>query len=427
MRFSGARPRSIEEVVERHLCCGCGVCEYLEPATVTMVNITSRGLRPVVSAGSTTSGSTLEACPGAGLRHSFDRDDQNLVSGLTDSWGPVRTVWEGYATDPEIRYAGSSAGAASVIALHCLEAEGMGGVLHTGARPDVPYLNQTVFSTTRAELLAATGSRYAPASPCDGLDQIEHGDEPAVFIGKPCDVAGVAAARRITPALDVKVGLTIAIFCAGTPSTEGTLAMIRAMGIADPAAVREVRYRGNGWPGLATAETDSARHTLTYAESWGGVLQKHRQWRCYVCADHTGEFGDVAVGDPWHQQPDGNDPGRSLIVARTERGERIVRNAIAAGALTAWSVEPDLLPRSQPNLEKTRGAVWARILVTRALGASGPRYVGLPTFGAWRRNLSTREKISSIGGTVRRVFTKRLRDPARITPADIHDAIPNDR
>src|SRR5262249_46317673 len=135
---------------------------------------------------------------------------------------------------------------------YCIEKMGMHGLLHTVARKDVPYLNETALSTSRAQILSATGSRYAPASPCEALAQVEHAPAPCVFIGKPCDVAGALNARRLRPALDKNLGLTIALFCAGTPSTRGTLAMLEAMGIADPSRVRSVRYRGNGWPGRAT-------------------------------------------------------------------------------------------------------------------------------------------------------------------------------
>ena len=43
-------------------------------------------------------------------------------------------------------------------------------------------------------------------------------------------------------------GITIGIFCAGTPSSQGTLDLLEKQGI-DPRTVEEIRYRGNGWPG----------------------------------------------------------------------------------------------------------------------------------------------------------------------------------
>src|SRR5690606_25501257 len=133
---------------------------------------------------------------------------------MTAAWGPVIEVWEGSAADEALRFSGSSGGAASALAAYAMEQEGFAATLHIAAREDVPYLNETVLSRSRQELLARTGSRYAPASPCDGLNLIEESQAPCVFIGKPCDVAATAKARAIRSRLDEKLGLSIAMFCA---------------------------------------------------------------------------------------------------------------------------------------------------------------------------------------------------------------------
>lgn len=410
---------SIRDVAERHLCTGCGVCAYLQPEAIRMVDDLDHGRRPLVEAGAGTR-EALAACPGVGLAHRPEEAPAGRLRELEAEWGPVLEVWEGYASDPELRHAASSGGAASALALYAVERGGMHGVLHIAARPDVPYLNRTVLSRTRAELLAATGSRYAPASPCDGLREVEEAPGACVFIGKPCDVAGADAARRVRPRLDARLGLTIGIFCAGTPSTRGTLEMLRRLG-ADPARVASVRYRGLGWPGRAVVEERQAdgtlrRASLSYEESWGEVLQVHRQWRCYVCADHTGEFADVAVGDPWYRPLGPDEPGQSLVLVRTERGRRLVAAAVAAGYLTLEPRAPGIVAASQPNLLRTRGAVWGRILALRLLGAASPRYRRLPMAGTWWRVLTARQKLSSLLGTARRVFRKGLRRRVPVRP-----------
>ena len=333
----------------------------------------------------------MKVCPGIRLAHTFDRSSPAYKRELMDGWGPVLEVWEGHAGDAAIRWAGSSGGAVTALALYCLEREGMHGVLHTGAREDVPYLNQTVMSRSREELLSRTGSRYAPSSPCDGLQQIMDAPQPCVFIGKPCDVAAAQNLRRLRPELDAKLGLTIGFFCAGTPSTRGTLELLKRAGVSDPATVRSLRYRGNGWPGMWRVEweEDDGVHVkeMTYADSWG-FLQKYRQWRCYICPDHTGEFADVSVGDPWYRQVEPGEAGSSLIVARTERGRRIIEEAIAAGYLVAQVVPAERLPQSQPNLLKTRGSLWARLWTLRLLGAGVLAYRGFGMFRYWWSELS---------------------------------------
>lgn len=411
----GPAIRGIRDVAEKHLCVGCGACAFVQPQQIRMVDDIAQGRRPLVLVNADgrepDTSEALAACPGLALTHGPHAEEEDSQV-LHDWWGPVLEVWEGYAADPEVRHAASSGGAATALALHCVEQDGMYGVLHIRARSDVPYLNETVLSQTRGELLAATGSRYAPASPCDRLDLVANAPAPCVFIGKPCDVAAVAKLRRVQPKLDARIGLTVGIFCAGTPSTSGTLEMLRAMGVEQPESVVNLRYRGNGWPGKAEALVREGNvhrtHTLTYEESWGQILQRHRQWRCYVCPDHTGEFADIAVGDPWYRGVPQDEPGRSLVVVRTARGQRVLRQALAAGALCLERVGHDALAASQPNLLETRGETWGRTLTTRMLGVATPRYRRLPMLQIWWRELSRKQKAQSIYGTVKRVFVKSL-------------------
>jgi coenzyme F420 hydrogenase subunit beta len=410
--IAGPRIRSIMDVAEKHLCTGCGVCEYLQPDDIAMVDDLDRGRRPMMRPGREDADTkfALKACPGAGLEHG--PTPAAAIDELVEGWGPVLQLWEGAAADVEIRLAGSSGGAASALALHGLQHGGAAGVLHIAARDDIPWLNRTQLSTTRDQLLAATGSRYAPASPCDGLDLVESADGPCVMIGKPCDVAAARSAMALRPELADKLMITIGIFCAGAPSTNGSLKWVEKVSGASREDITSLRYRGNGWPGEAvveirtgsTAKTDRAAES--YADSWD-FLQAHRQWRCYVCADHTGEFADISVGDPWYRPTDG-DPGRSLVMARTERGRQFILDAITSGTLALEDCDAEILPASQPNLLETRGATFGRIVALRAIGVATPRYRNMATASLWRSELTRKARAQSIYGTIKRAFTKKL-------------------
>jgi coenzyme F420 hydrogenase subunit beta len=409
--------RSITDVAERQLCAGCGVCAFVQPADIVMVDDLDVGRRPVVRDGADTH-AALQACPGVGLEHG--PPPQGAIPSLLADWGPALEVWEGHAADPTIRFAGSSGGAATALAVSAIEVDGFHGALHIRARSDAPILNETVLSTDRDALLTGSGSRYAPASPCDRLDLVRDAPQPCVFIGKPCDVAATARARRTDGALDAKLGLTVAIFCAGTPSLRGTLEMLETMGVSDTGEVGSLRYRGNGWPGDAHVtlplhpQCDRDR-TLSYADSWGHILQRHRQWRCYVCIDHTGEFADIAVGDPWYRDPEDDELGSNLIIVRTERGRRALATAMNHGHILARRVSPDLVPASQPGLGRVRGAVWGRLMSSRLFGIPTPVYRRMPTFQAWLLRLTLRERLQSTAGLVRRIRRKGLwrRHPVR--------------
>jgi coenzyme F420 hydrogenase subunit beta len=406
-------PDPITRAVRRNLCTGCGACAGLFPQAIRMVEHPVHGRRPVVEPTPEGNAAARAAAPlcagiGADFRAMTRRD-------ATDrAWGPVLAAWQGHAADPEIRHRGSSGGAVTALALFALQSGLARGVAHVAARKDDPRRNEAVISRSRAELLRGAGSRYAQASPAEALGRIAAGSELVTFIGKPCDVATVSRAAGADPALAAKIPLTIAIFCAGAPNLRATDRLLSSLGMPEGATPTALRYRGEGWPGLMKARWRDASGVETespgipYAKGWGEILQADRRWRCRICTDHTGAFADISVGDPWHEAPKGEaEAGRSLIVARSPRGMALIRAAMAAGVLVAVPEGRDAIARAQPNLVAAHGAVWGRRLAMRFAGMAVPADRGLPLFAAWAA-LPGRAKLSSVGGTLRRIWRGRL-------------------
>jgi coenzyme F420 hydrogenase subunit beta len=88
---------------------------------------------------------------------------------------------------------------------------------------------------------------------------------------------------------------------------------------------------------------------MSYRESWG-FLQSYRPWSVQMWPDGTGELADISCGDPWYEEPDGRNPGFSLVVARTERGKQMVESAMRDGYLELKPAEPWKLTKSQQGL-----------------------------------------------------------------------------
>jgi coenzyme F420-reducing hydrogenase beta subunit len=65
--------------------------------------------------------------------------DVEGIPELKKQWGTVLEVWEGYASDPEIRFRGSSGGLCTALSLFCLEKEIGSGVVHIGSDPGRPW------------------------------------------------------------------------------------------------------------------------------------------------------------------------------------------------------------------------------------------------------------------------------------------------
>lgn len=398
---------SVADVVSWRLCLGCGACVSVCPqGALSLVDVQDDGLRPKTDRDKCARcGDCTRVCPGISIE--APGMDGAAIPELRRAWGPVLEVWEGYAADPEIRFLGSSGGIATALSLYCIERARMQGVLHIGPAAEDPLANVAVVSRDRRELLTRTGSRYAPAGPCAGFGLL-HGDgTPFVFTGKPCDVVAVRKWQALRPETSDRIAIAISIFCAGTPSTRGSLRVMEKLGV-QPAEVAELRYRGCGWPGRTVVKTNDRNdvdHSMSYQEAWGDILSKHTQFRCRLCPDSTGELADLSCGDPWYRQIEPGDPGRSLVLVRTATGRKILHEAMNAGCVLLERAEASTLPRSQQSLLQRRRQLWGRLQALRLLGVPVPHYRGFSLLANWA-SLPILGKLRSVFGTIRRAHQR---------------------
>jgi coenzyme F420 hydrogenase subunit beta len=199
----------------------------------------------------------------------------------------------------------------------------------------------------------------------------------------------------------------LSFFCAGTPGLSGGRAVLKALGTT-PEETRAFRYRGNGWPGQATATlADGSTRSMSYHDSWGGILSRHVQHRCRICADGTGVAADLVCADAWESDAEGyplftEEAGTSLIVARTPEGAAILAAAVAAGRLETAAFDPKGLAAIQPGQRDRRHGLAGRLAALRLAGRPVPRYRGLGV-GAAARQGGLRISLRNFTGMLRRL------------------------
>ncbi len=153
---------------------------------------------------------------------------------------------------------------------------------------------------------------------------------------------------------------------------------------------------------------------MDYETSWGSHLGPHVQWRCRTCPDGVGESGDVSVGDLWARGPDGGPsfverPGRSVLIARTRRGRRLVDAAVAGGVLATVPASVGDVVAVQPYQAARRLLLLPRLVATLVLRGHVTRVRG---FGTLRSALRRpRASWSELRGAAARL---RYRDRAGI-------------
>ena len=371
-----------------------------------MVNVETEGFRPTLNAEACRNCTDcLEFCPGATVDGDLATGSPQKSTKADHDFGSTLEIYEGWASDSAVRNGGSSGGVLSALSLYCLEQGGFAGVVHAGMDPSTPWLNANHVSRVRSEVLARAGSRYAPSDPCAGLQDIREEAGTFAFIAKPCDTSAVTALARTDPRLQAKLGAVLTFFCAGTPSTRGTLDLMAELG-ARASAVEAVHYRGNGWPGsfrIVSRERHGERE-LSYQDSWSR-LTAYRPLRCNLCPDGLGRVADIACGDAWHHFKDDGDPGRSLILVRTERGRSLLEGAIRAGYVTVQPATADDVSAAQVNLVGRRRLVFGRLLGLSLIGSPTPRFRGFHLFRGWM-SVKPWEQFTSVAGTLRRALSR---------------------
>lgn len=406
----------IAMITANGLCSGCGMCAGMAKGVQPAIKMreTEAGYRRPAVVGpvdSELAGLIDAVCPGANIRH----DPASFEGEYHPVWGPLVAARLGWSSDPDLRRNASSGGGLSGILVHLLASGDIDYVVQTAVSPDSPVRNALAISTGRDDVFHAAGSRYAPSSPLEDIGARLDTAGRFAFVGKPCDVAALRQLARHDPRVNEKVPVMIAFMCAGVPSYRGTSALLKAMGVEDESAVASFRYRGDGWPGFATARLeDGTAFSMDYDTSWGRILNRHLQFRCKICPDGIGEFADIVCADGWYCDDHGNplfdeQEGRSIILTRTQSGEAVLTQAIKTGAISTEPLSLTALGHMQPFQARRKGMVLPRLAAMALTGRRRPRFAHLALVGN-ARSLGIKESLRSFVGTFRRLLTGQGRD-----------------
>jgi len=395
---------SLSRIVKNGCCSGCGLCASVSKGSVYMAMSRQGFLRPQKLGPLTTETNELisSCCPGIQLKQTSEEGIDHPL------WGPVVTTRIGASTDTALRHHSSSGGALSGLLVYLLESGMVDYVVQTAASENEPLQNVTVQSTSRADIYRAAGSRYAPSAPLSALARCLDSPGRFALVAKPCDVAAVRALSARDPLIKEKIPLLISFFCAGIPSIAASEALLDRLGVTKD-SVTGFRYRGDGWPGRATATLSTGcAKSLSYEESWGEILSHYVQFRCKICPDGTGGFADIVCADAWHCDNQGyplflEEHGRSLILTRTKVGETSVRAALSEGYIAAQPIDISEVERMQPSQARRKRLVLSRVIALKMFSGNVVSFRGLKLFRS-AMTASLWQHIRNFLGTFRRIL-----------------------
>jgi len=147
--------------------------------------------------------------------------------------------------------------------------------------------------------------------------------------------------------------------------------------------VQKVNFRGGPFPGKFQVELQDGlvKDLSPYEFKDGAFLNLMRMYmpaRCHLCPDYSAEFADISCSDSFLGGENGEykyRQGWTVVICRTERGERVLREMVRAGKLHLEPLAQPTLEKSYKHVKRHRKAIpFLRVEQRRKAGRRAPEY-----------------------------------------------------
>lgn len=306
-----------EAVIEADRCIQCGTCVSVCPSD--SIGIDELEHRPTLVRMCTGCSRCWDFCPRTGLRY------ERLLHLETESRpDTIGGTYAARAKAADLRSRGQDSGAVTALLAALLEAGALDGALVATETADLPLKGEATLATTRAELVAAAGSKYNQTMQLGSLEHLiaaaglDPPDSDIAIVGTPCVIQGAAALERYEWTDEASpIALTIALMCTRNFEYHCLRSRLEAHGV-DPTAVDRIDVSA----GMLSVIDETGSVVLEDpVEAFDGAAL----YGCGECADFLGEAADITAGSI------GSADGYTTFIVRSARGD------------AAWSAATDAL------------------------------------------------------------------------------------
>jgi coenzyme F420 hydrogenase subunit beta len=328
------------EVVTSGLCTGCAACIIACPHDVLGYRTEDAAYKPFhleeeLGPGGCTHGlrgctSCTRACP---RFRNWETEADNFLFGRSrrpeEQPGIARSVILARSTDPEFASEGQDGGVVSAILAWCLEHDRIDAALVSTLEGDgTSWKTVPTVARTRAEVLAAAGSRYTySANTLAYREAIASGAERLALVGMGCQTSApvVMKARKVGK-VGRRIGLTIGLMCSKTFDDSIFEEFFEARYGIRRQDITKINIKGIFQVWLRDG---------SYQEV---PLKEGHAWTregCKACPDFAAEHADISAGGI------GELSGWTLTVIRSEQGQEVIDEMLAGGALESRPGDDD--------------------------------------------------------------------------------------
>lgn len=372
---------NVSKIREFGLCTSCEICSASCPFDAISMRYEDGQFVPKVDSSKCTDcGLCYKACPGMDIK----------TDGLDA--GPHLEAYSAYTKNREILQNSTSGGCISQLVIDLLNKGRFRGAFVLDFDTFKRKPARLTLATNESEVKKASRSKYIPASVYNVIKELERSEKPNfIIVGTPCQLSGIKRFIELK-GIDDSGLLFLGLFCEKTLNYNVLRYFEERYSKKDEKLVRFdfKNKEKDGWPGHPKLYFDSGRTLMVSRDERIKVKDYYQLERCIYCTDKLNRMADISFGDCYIAGKD--NPGRSSIVIRTEKGQNIWEECSDSFVHEPSSFES--IKRSQHWSDKKENLDLARLLVTKCdlfQGSAQP-----PTPGA-KQSYKRHKKMISIG------------------------------
>ena len=317
----------ITQVIRPNLCSFCGACMAACPINV----LWPEHEQPTLSGACALCEICYYQCPNV----EFSKDDvemylHNRTRRPDEPLGITRGVFVGRATKSDIQANAQDGGVVTALLAYALESDLIDSAVVAGR--DSVWHAKPVVATKYEDLVKNAGTKYTPSPTILGVRSAlyEYAKSRVGVVGTPCQIRAVRRIqtspmgnRRLAQAMTLAIGL----FCMESYGYEKLVESYVASKGIDPSTVTRMGIKKGSF--IAMQGENEVLH-VPLKETDAFVRNS-----CKQCDDFTAEYADISVGGV------GCPTGHSTVIARTEKGFELLKNAEKAGFLELRELKPE--------------------------------------------------------------------------------------
>lgn len=258
--------------------------------------------------------------------------------------GKCLSGYVGYANDKKIRQISQSGGIVTALLCYLLDKNKIDGAIVNNFNPQTRR-PKVIVATSKQEIIDSSGSYYAQSPVVKSI--LENSDKKTAAVVLGCQAESLHLIREKHPNTQLP-DYTIGLICSGQYSGHKIDDLVLESGCEEQISRFRFKDKDNevGWPGDVHISAPTKDYWLPMNRRLE-LKKVYEMYRCMACYDQMNIFCDIVCGDPWgishKQQPEGH----TVVIARTEKGKKLLENAAIDGAIVIEELSVEDIIRGQ--------------------------------------------------------------------------------